>query len=267
MENNYIDINRRLWNARTAIHFKSDFYRVDEFIEGGNSLQTIELERLGNLNGKKVLHLQCHFGQDSISLARMGADVTAVDLSDEAIARAKQLAAACGEKVRFICCDLYELPRHLNETFDLVFTSYGVIGWLPDLNRWAEVISTFLKPSGELLLVEFHPVVWMFDPDFKYICYDYFNRETIIETETGTYTDRNAPIELESVCWNHPTGEVLNSLLAHGLTIKAFDEFDYSPYNCFKQTISCGENKYRIKHLGNKIPMVFAVSAVKTGNR
>lgn len=263
MEQNYIDINRKLWNARTIIHFDSDFYSVKEFIKGGSSLQSIELERLGNIEGKKVLHLQCHFGQDSISLSRMGAKVTAVDLSDQAILKAKQLAQDCGEDVRFICCDLYNLPNLLDDSFDLVFTSYGVIGWLPDLDRWASVISHFLKPDGRLLLVEFHPVVWIFDPDFQHIQYDYFNRETIIETETGTYTDRDAPIELESVCWNHPTSEVLNSLLSNGLSIKAFDEFDYSPYNCFNKTVACGENKFRIGHLENKIPMVYAVSAVK----
>jgi len=263
MDNNYIEINRKLWNARTAIHFESDFYQVNDFIHGGSSLQSIELERLGNLEGKKVLHLQCHFGQDSISLARMGAEVTAVDLSDEAIARGRQLAKDCNTEVRFICCDLYDLPNQLEEEFDLVFTSYGVIGWLPDLEKWASVISHFLKPEGRLLLVEFHPMVWIFDSNFSHIQYDYFNRETIIETEMGTYTDRDAPIELESVCWNHPTSEVLNSLIKHGLMIDAFDEFDYSPYNCFNKTVSCGENQYRIEHLGNKIPMIFSIEAVK----
>ncbi|RKD92677.1 class I SAM-dependent methyltransferase [Mangrovibacterium diazotrophicum] len=263
MDKNYIEINRKLWNARTAIHFESDFYQVNEFIRGGNSLRPIELERLGNLTGKKVLHLQCHFGQDSISLARLGAEVTAVDLSDEAIERGRQLACDCNAKVRFICCDLYDLPNQLEDNFDLVFTSYGVIGWLPDLDKWASVISHFLKPGGRLLLVEFHPMVWIFDANFSRIQYDYFNRETIVETETGTYTDRDAPIELESVCWNHPTSEVLNSLIKNSLTIEAFDEFDYSPYNCFNKTVSCGKNQYRIEHLDNKIPMVFSVEAVK----
>ncbi len=262
MDQNYIDINRKLWNARTAIHFDSDFYGVNDFIKGSSSLQSIELERLGNIEGKRVLHLQCHFGQDSISLSRMGAKVTAVDLSDEAIIRAKQLTKDCGQDVKFICCDLYDLPNQLDETFDLVFTSYGVIGWLPDLDRWAAVISRVLSPGGQLLLVEFHPFVWTFDADFTHIQYDYFNRETIVETEQGTYTDRD-PIELQSVCWNHPTSEVLNSLIKHKLTIKAFEEFDYSPYNCFNRTISCGRNKYRIEHMGNKIPMTFAVLATK----
>ncbi|WP_163716320.1 class I SAM-dependent methyltransferase [Mangrovibacterium lignilyticum] len=261
MDKNYLDINRKLWNARTIIHFESNFYKVDDFRQGGTSLQTIELERMGDINGKRVLHLQCHFGQDSISLARMGAQVTAVDLSDEAIRKAKELAKDCRVDVRFICCDLYDLPNHLDEQFDLVFTSYGVIGWLPDLDKWATVISRFLEPGGQLLLVEFHPLIWIFDSQFDHIKYHYFNREAIIESEAGTYTDRDAPIELQSVGWNHPTSDVINSLLKNGLTILAFDEFDYSPYNCFNKTISCGENKFRIEHLDEKIPMVFAIRA------
>lgn len=263
MEKNYLEINRKLWNTRTAVHYESDFYGVNEFIRGGTSLQSIELERLGNLEGKKVLHLQCHFGQDSISLARLGAEVTAIDLSDKAIEKARELAAACGEKVQFICCDLYDLPEQLSGEFDLVFTSYGVIGWLPDLGKWASVISHFLKPGGELLLVEFHPLVWIYDPDFTHIAYSYFNCEAIVETESGTYTDPDAPINLDSVCWNHPTSDVLNSLIGHGLEINSFEEFDYSPYNCFNKTVAHGKNCFRIAHLGRNIPMVFALKATK----
>ncbi|WP_372774902.1 class I SAM-dependent methyltransferase [Mangrovibacterium sp.] len=264
MENNYLHINKKLWNARTAIHFKSEFYGVNEFRKGGTSLKRIELERLGDLSGKKVLHLQCHFGQDSISLARMGAKVTAVDLSDEAIRKANELAKDCGVDVEFICCDLYQLPDHLQDEFDLVFTSYGVIGWLPDLNRWAAVVARFLKQGGRFLLVEFHPLIWIFDSKFTHIQYNYFNTGPIVETEQGTYTDRGAPIELEYVGWNHPTSDVITSLLKNGLTITAFEEFDYSPYNCFDKTVACGESMFRIEHLGDKIPMTFALSALKS---
>ena len=101
MDNNYIEINRKLWNARTAIHFESDFYQVNDFIHGGSSLQSIELERLGNLEGKKVLHLQCHFGQDSISLARMGAEVTAVDLSDDSFTLGNCPGPTTGKRLQY----------------------------------------------------------------------------------------------------------------------------------------------------------------------
>lgn len=262
-EENYLDINRHSWNNRTEAHIKSEFYGMEQFLQGKTSLQNIELNLLGNVEGKAVLHLQCHFGQDSISLSRMGAQVTGVDLSDKAIARAKSIARETRANVEFICCDLYALPANLNKQFDVVFTSYGTIGWLPNLDKWAAVISKFLKPGGQFVFVEFHPVVWMFDDDFEKIGYRYFNSGAIVETENGTYADRSANIEQQSVTWNHSISEVLNSLIRNGLEINAFDEFDYSPYNCFKHTVEFEPGKYRIKHLDNKIPMLFSLRATK----
>ncbi len=262
-EENYLDINRHSWNNRTEAHIKSEFYGMEQFLQGKTSLQNIELNLLGNVEGKAVLHLQCHFGQDSISLSRMGAQVTGVDLSDKAIARAKSIARETQANVEFICCDLYALPANLNKQFDVVFTSYGTIGWLPNLDKWAAVISKFLKPGGQFVFVEFHPVVWMFDDDFEKIGYRYFNSGAIVETENGTYADRSANIEQQSVTWNHSISEVLNSLIRNGLEINAFDEFDYSPYNCFKHTVEFEPGKYRIKHLDNKIPMLFSLRATK----
>jgi 2-polyprenyl-3-methyl-5-hydroxy-6-metoxy-1,4-benzoquinol methylase len=113
--------------------------------------------RLADVKGKKMLHLQCHFGMDSLNWARLGADVTAVDLSDEAIKEAKQLNDALGLNAKFICCNVYDLKELLDEKFDIVFTSYGVVGWLPDLDKWAEIIAYYLKPSGTFYLAEFHP--------------------------------------------------------------------------------------------------------------
>ncbi len=229
----YKEINRLSWNNRTEIHVDSDFYDVPSFLAGKTSLKSIELERLGNLEGKKVLHLQCHFGQDSISLARMGAEVTAVDLSDVAIKKGTDLAKKAGVDVKFICCDVYSLPDHLEGQFDLVFTSYGVVGWLPDMDRWAWLISNYLKPQGQLVFVEFHPVVWMFDDDFEGIKYSYFNTGFIQETESGTYTDFDAGLTQDYVMWNHGMSEVLNALISNDIEIMALDEFDYSPYNLF----------------------------------
>src|SRR5690606_18583214 len=122
-KDNYLEINKTLWNKRVAAHLKSEFYNVEEFIKGGNALKEIELNLLGDISGKSILHLQCHFGQDSISLARMGAEVTGVDLSDEAIDAAIILAKKCGVDVNFVCCDIYDLPKHLDKKFDIVFTS------------------------------------------------------------------------------------------------------------------------------------------------
>jgi ubiquinone/menaquinone biosynthesis C-methylase UbiE len=233
------------------------------FLKGNTSLMDIELKLLGDVRGKKILHLQCHFGQDSISLQRMGAQVTAVDLSDTSIKEGRLLAQKTNMDVTFVCCDVYDLPNHLNDTFDMVYTSYGTIGWLPDLDKWAAIISQFLKPGGKFVFAEFHPVVWMFDADFEKIAYRYFNSGPIIETESGTYADKNADIQQEYVGWNHGLGEVLGSLLNNGLQLKSFEEFDYSPYNCFNATIEVEPKKYRIKHLDNNIPMVYALVAEK----
>lgn len=259
----YITINKQSWNKRTEAHLGSDFYDVAGFLKGNTSLNSIELKLLGDIKGKSILHLQCHFGQDTISLQRLGAIVTGIDLSDQSIARANELASKAGITPTFICCDVYDLPNHLNQQFDIVFTSYGTIGWLPDLDKWASIVYQFLKPNGKFIIAEFHPVVWMFDDDFKNIGYHYFNTGAIVETESGTYANREAPIEQEYVMWNHGMSEVINSLIKNGLEINSLDEFDYSPYNCFRETVEFEPKKFRIKHLENKIPMVFAILATK----
>lgn len=265
-ENNYTEINRQSWNDRIEAHLKSDFYDLDNFLKGKSSLNDIELNLLGDITGKRILHLQCHFGQDTISLERLGSIVTGVDLSDKAIESAKQIAKDTNSNAKFICCDIYDLPNYLNEKFDVVFTSYGTIGWLPDLDKWAKIISTFLKPNGKFVFVEFHPVVWMFDDNFDKIGYRYLNSGAILETETGTYADKTAEITLSSVSWNHGIGEVLNSLIRNGLEITSLDEFDYSPYNCFNKTIEFEQKKFRIEHLDDKIPMVYSITATRKNN-
>lgn len=265
MENevSYIHINRKAWNNKTLAHLQSSFYDMDGFRAGQSSLKSIELELLGDIQGKTLLHLQCHFGQDTLSLCRMGAQVTGVDLSDRAIDTARELAAEMQLDARFICCDVYDLLQQTVELYDIVFTSYGTIGWLPDLKKWAQVIAKSLKPGGKFVMAEFHPVVWMFDNQFKEVGYHYFNTGEIVETEQGTYADRNAPIEQEYVCWNHSLGEVLQSLMDAGLTLQHFGELDYSPYNCFEGAEEYEPGKFRIQHLGNKIPMVFTIVAEK----
>lgn len=265
-ENNYIEINRNSWNNRTEIHLKSEFYDLDRFLSGKTSLNEIELKLLGDIKGKTILHLQCHFGQDTISLSRMGAEVTGIDLSDKAIESAVQIAQETHSNAKFICCNIYDLPKHLDQQFDIVFTSYGTIGWLPDLDRWAKIISTFLKPNGRFVFVEFHPVVWMFDDNFEKIAYSYFNSGAITETESGTYADKTAEITQSYVMWNHGISEVINSLIKNGLEIKSLDEFDYSPYNCFNKTIEFEKKKFRIEHLSDKIPMVYSIVATRKNN-
>jgi SAM-dependent methyltransferase len=201
-----------------------------------------------------------------LSLARLGATVTGVDFSDRAITEANILADRAGVKAVFVCCNLYELPKYLNKQFDIVFTTYGTIGWLPDLDKWAQIVSGFLKPNGKFVFAEFHPVVWMFDYDFQKIGYDYFNTGPIVESEIGTYADKDAPIEHETISWNHGIGEVLNSLTKSGMEINSLDEFDYSPYDCLKGSIEFEPGKFRIANLEKKIPMVYSILATKKTN-
>lgn len=260
---NYIDVNKKLWNQKTEFHYDSDFYDMDSFKKGKNSLNPIELGLLGQIKGKKVLHLQCHFGQDSISLSRLGALVTGVDFSEKAIQKARKLNEELGTNATFIQSDVYELPNVLDEKFDLIFTSYGVLGWLPDMSKWAELIHHFLKPDGELVLVEFHPIVWMFSNDFKEIEFKYMDSEPIIEELEGTYADTNAPIKEQSICWNHGLCTVLDSVIKSGLNISDFKEYMYSPYDCFKNTIKIEERKFQIKGLEDKIPLLYSLKAKK----
>ena len=262
-EHNYIAINKESWNKRTGAHLESDFYDVKGFLSGNTSLNEIELDLLGDIKGKSILHLQCHFGQDTISLGRMGAKVTGVDLSNKAIESAKELAGKANIEAEFICCDIYDLPKHLDKEFDIVFTSYGTIGWLPDMDKWAKIVSKYLKPNGKFVFAEFHPVVWMFDDDFSKVMYTYNKSEAIIETESGTYADKDADFETKYVTWNHGIGEVINSLIENGLVLNSLKEYDYSPYDCFNKTIELAPKKFRIAHLQNKIPMVYSLVATK----
>ncbi|MDP4666075.1 MAG: class I SAM-dependent methyltransferase [Flavobacteriaceae bacterium] len=260
---NYLEINRASWNARTAVHVDSDFYDMSSFLSGKSTLKSIELELLGDVHGKEILHLQCHFGQDTLSLARMGAKATGVDLSDAAIAKAKELNDTLGLDANFVCCDLYSLPEMNDRQYDIVFTSYGTIGWLPDLDKWASVVKHSLKPGGRFILVEFHPVVWMFDNDFTRVAYNYFNADPIIETETGTYADKSAAIEQEYITWNHPLSDVFTALRNQGLHIETLREYDYSPYDCFSGTKKIGDSEFIIEKLGKCIPMTYAIVASK----
>lgn len=260
---NYLEVNRNSWNKRTATHMDSKFYDTPSFIKGRNSLNSIELDLLGNVKGLKILHLQCHFGQDSISLSRMGAQVTGIDFSEVAIEQAKKLARTCGTTTEFILSDVYGLKESLDQKYDIVFTSYGTIGWLPDINKWAEVVTTFLKPKGKFIFAEFHPVVWMFDNDFNKIEYNYFKDDAIVENEEGTYADKEAEIQYECITWNHSLSSVFTALRNEGIGIEKFQEFDYSPYNCFKNAIETCPGKFQIEKFGSKLPMVYALLGLK----
>ncbi len=259
----YITVNNTLWDAKTPHHVQSDFYRNADFLAGKNTLNPIELNLLGDVAGKKILHLQCHFGQDTLSLARMGAEVTGVDFSGAAIAQARAHNNLLGLNARFIQRNIFEVHEVLHEQFDIVFSSYGTICWLPDMQQWAAVVSRYVRPGGQFIFAEFHPAIWMFDNDFTHLQYSYFNRERIEETETGTYADTSAHINLKSITWNHDLSEVMQSLLHSGLQLQHFAEYDHSPYGCFKNVVKNEAGTYQISGIEGKLPMVYSLKMTK----
>lgn len=262
---NYASINRAFWNHRAEQHYDSEFYDNASFIKGRDSLTNIEDEFLAkDLSGLRVLHLMCHFGQDTLSMARRGAQVTGIDLSDTAVERANQLKMDIGQSdARFIRCNVLEADQYLNgEQFDLIFSSFGTIGWLPELTKWGQIIAQHLKPGGRFVFAEFHPVVWMFDDDFTNFQYPYFNVEGYEEESQGSYAAPEDEKKHNSVYFNHSIADTLQALLEAGLTIKQFKEYDFSPHNCFAKTIA-GANGWQIQGLAGKLPMVFALEAVR----
>lgn len=259
----YFEANKNLWNQRTIVHKDSAFYDLETFKAGGNVLNPIELSEIGDVKNKSLLHLQCHFGMDTLSFSRMGAKCTGIDLSDEAIKLAQNINDELNLDAKFICCNVYDTAKFVKEQFDIVFTSYGVIGWLPDLKPWAEVIVEKLKPGGFFYMAEFHPVLWMFDDEFTHIKYYYDNREIIITENEGTYTDRNADIKGKEYSWNHSISEVLNALIGVGLKVELFNEYTFSPYPCFRNMVESEPDKWHIRNMEGKLPLVYSVKAIK----
>lgn len=256
-------INRKLWNDKTPFHLKSDFYKVESFIAGATSLNPVELDLLGQVEGLSILHLQCHFGMDTLSLARMGAKVTGVDIADVAIQAARDLSENIQAPAEFINCNIYDLPNYLDQQFDLVFTSYGTIGWLPDLNRWASLIFRYLKPGGRFIMAEFHPFIWMFDQEFKHIEYSYFNQGPIEEEITGSYADPDALVSNNSISWNQSLGEVISALLKSNMAIRSFQEHDFSPYNILSNSVGSRPGEFQVRGLEGKIPLLYSLEAIR----
>jgi SAM-dependent methyltransferase len=259
----YFDANKDGWNKRTTVHQSSAFYNVDAFKKGKSSLNKIELEEVGNVKGKSLLHLQCHFGMDTLSWEREGATVTGVDLSDEAIALAQQINDELKLNANFICCNVYDTAAYVQERFDIIFTSYGTIGWLPDLKPWAKMIAATLKPSGFFYIADFHPTLWMLDDAMEKLYYSYFNDEVIVTEQQGSYTDRTAAIKYTEYGWNHPFSEIFEALINEGLQIEFLHEYCFSPYNCFANTEQGEDGMWRLKGMGNKFPMMYSIKAVK----
>lgn len=260
----YLEINRALWDGWTEIHADSEFYDVEGFLAGRSTLNEPELGLLGDPGGLDLLHLQCHFGLDTLSLARRGARVTGVDFSAKAISRAGELAEAAGLEARFICSDVYGLPAVLSEEFDVVFTTWGVLAWLPDLGRWARVVRRFLRPGGRLVLVDFHPVAELFEESVEGLDYPYFGGGKPLSCPVqGSYAEPEADFSHDSYQWIHPLEETLGALLGAGLRVEAFREYPFSPYGCFPFTREAQPGRWELANPPGGLPLAFGVLAVR----
>ena len=260
---NYFEVNKATWNKKVAIHAQSEMYNLEVFIKGKTSLKPYELKALGDVKGKSLLHLQCHFGQDTLSWSRMGAKCVGVDLSDEGVKLATQLNDKLKLNANFVSCNVLDTSIHVSETFDIVYTSYGVIGWLPDLKPWANMIAERLKVGGTFYMVEFHPILWMFDyiDGIAKMKYHYSRKEVIYEEYVGTYANQDSKMVSKEYAWNHGLSEVVNSLIEAGLQIDYLNEYDESPYDVFPDLIKTNSGLYKMKD--QLFPMIFELKATK----
>jgi len=263
MKEDHFEVNRNTWNEKVKVHSKSDMYDLEGFKNGKSSLMSYELKALKDVKGKSLLHLQCHFGQDTLSWSRLGAKCLGVDLSDEGVALAKSLNDELSLDAEFISCNVLDTSKHVKDTFDIVFTSYGVIGWLPDLRPWGQMIAERLKKGGTFYMVEFHPIVWMFDylDDKKVMRYGYMQDEVIYEEYEGTYANQKSKMISKEYGWNHGLSEVVNALIEAGLQIEYLNEHDESPYNVLPDLVETKSGNYVSKD--KLYPLIFEIKATK----
>jgi SAM-dependent methyltransferase len=262
----YLETNRRHWDELVPLHMQTRFYDVDGFRAGASSLHDLEIEEVGDVAGKSLLHLQCHFGLDTLSWARRGAKVTGVDFSPAAIEAARGLAEECGIEARFVESDIYALPDVLEEQFDIVYTSYGIVFWHPDVPQWAEVVARFVKPGGFFYIAEFHPICSVFHnesaDDRLEIKYPYFEGEAQRFEEDGTYADRDAKLENKvTYSWPFTLGGVVTSLIEAGLRIEFLREHPFTVEQFWPLVEEVAPRKWALRRYRESIPLMFSLKA------
>ncbi|WP_417856574.1 class I SAM-dependent methyltransferase [Xanthomarina gelatinilytica] len=259
----YFNTNKATWNEKVKIHSKSDMYQLEAFKKGKLSLMSYELKALGNVKDKSLLHLQCHFGQDTLSWSRLGATCVGIDISDAGIALAKSLNEELKLNAQFVCCNVLDTSKYVEKEFDIVFASYGVIGWLPDLRPWGQMIAERLNKGGTFYMVEFHPIIWMFDylEETPVMKYGYMQDEVIYEEYEGTYANTNSKMISKEYGWNHGLSEVINALTEAGLHIDYLNEYDESPYNVLPDLVKNESGMFTTKD--KLYPLIFEIQATK----
>jgi len=259
-----MEANRQLWDDRVGVHQRSDYYDVDGFRRGRSTLRSIELEELGDVAGRRLLHLQCHFGLDTLSLARMGARVTGVDFSEPAIALAGKLAAELGIEARFIESNLYRLTWVLREQFDVVFTSHGVLAWLPDIPEWARVVARFLRPGGTFVIVDDHPTAACFveEEGRLQLRYSLFQQgPSELHTSTTYASDEVLPAPRPNFQWSWTVAGMVSALIDAGLRVERLRELPISTWRRFPSMTRDDEGWWRLPD--DPLPLLVACRAVK----
>jgi 2-polyprenyl-3-methyl-5-hydroxy-6-metoxy-1,4-benzoquinol methylase len=267
-QDRYQEVNRASWDERVPIHVGGEFYDVAGFKAGEEHLRPFELEEMGDVSGKELLHLQCHFGKDTLSWARRGARVTGLDFSAPAIEAARGLAAEIGVEAEFVRSDVYEARQALGgRTFDVVYTGLGALNWLPDIARWAEVAAGLVRPGGFLYLAEFHPFADVFGDDDLTVEHDYFHsEEPTVWDEAGTYADLEAETENNVTYeWNHTLSDVVTALIDAGLVLQFLHEHDYTLFPRWPILEKTGFDTYRLPDGTPRIPLMYSLKAAKPG--
>ena len=251
-----------MWDERVSIHAESDLYDVPGFLAGSSRLCDFEVAELGPVEGRSLLHLQCHFGLDTLSWARAGAAVTGVDFSEPAIRVATDLADRAGIDARFETCDVHETSSRLGRRFDIVYTGRGAICWLPDLDAWARQIFDLLEPGGRFYMPEFHPFTDVFHDERLEVTETYFDEGRPYRDETpGTYTDRDAKTRHNlSFTWTHPVSEVITTLLRAGLVLESFHEHDFTVFPRFpglRKSVDSDVHRFPDGH--PRLPLMYSI--------
>jgi SAM-dependent methyltransferase len=258
--------NRAMWDAKAPLHVSSPLYDVAGFKAGATRLRRHEIEDLGDVAGKALIHLQCHFGLDTLSWARLGAGVVGVDFSGPAVRAARKLAEEIGVPAEFVLSDVYDAPAAVgHRAFDIVYTGGGALCWLPDMERWAQVVFDLLRPGGQLYLFEFHPIKWIFDPAETrepIIRDDYFSPAEGFPDGGVTYADASIPAAATpTVQWNHPLGEVVTALVRAGLAIDSLRELDHDLLRQWDFMESGEDRMYRMPKGRASLPLMYVLRA------
>lgn len=271
MNKKYFEANKELWDEFAKLHYEteSEGYSVKSFLEGQTTLKSYELKEMGNVKGKSLLHLQCHFGLDTLSWAREGAVVTGIDISSEGVRLAKLLAKQAKLEAHFIESNIYDLPKVLSETFEIVYTSIGVLCWLNDLKEWGKIIAHFLKPGGFFYIAEIHPFSMVFDNETKDIknlevYYNYFHDPKPMEfLADGSYASDKKIEPKKEYEWAHSMSDIINSLIEADLRIEFLNEYPFSVWGQFPFAERESDGFYHLKNQKAEIPLLFTLKAVK----